>query len=117
MSNAPQLDLFATPIEAVPEKGLSIDERFERFIAANPHVYRAFVSLAREYLRATGRHRVGAKAIFEKMRWEYSIRSKVEAGEPALNNSYVSRLARLAATNEPDLRDAFEFRALRSLAA
>ncbi len=115
--NSPQLDLFATPIAPVRhDKGLSMDERFVRFIQANPHVYRAFVTLAREYLHSTGRRRVGAKAIFEKMRWEYSIRSKAEAGEPALNNSFVSRLARLAATNEPDLRDVFEFRMLRSAA-
>lgn len=110
-----QLDLFAQNVVSVSCEG-TLDERFERFIALNGHVYSAFVLLTREYLRGTGHKRVGAKAVFEEMRWRFAIRTRGESSY-ALNNSYVSRLARLAAQKEPDLADVFEFRTLRSKAA
>jgi hypothetical protein len=112
VSDLAQLDLFARPVIATPNTG-TIDERFQRFLAANGHVYAAFILIAREYLRATGRTRVGAKAVFEEMRWRFAIRTRGEH-EYQLNNSYVSRLARLAAERETDLSEAFEFRKLRA---
>lgn len=107
-----QLDMFAEPISSTKCYG-TIDERFTSFINANPQVYRAFVSLAREYLARTQSKRVGAKMVWERMRWEYAIRTRGES-DYKLNNSYTSRLARLASSLEPDLRDAFEQRVLRS---
>ncbi len=115
MMIARQLDFFS-PIEPL-ETGArdeSLDERFARFHARNPHVYHAFVSVARTYLRVTGRTHVGAKMVWEKLRWEYALRTT--DSEPALDNSYVSRYARMAALNEDDLRAAFAFRKLRSVA-
>lgn len=111
-----QLDMFATPIISVNRPEITLDERFALFMRLNEHVYRAFVAIAREYLASTGRNRVGAKAVFEAMRWRFAVRSRGQS-DFALNNSYVSRMARLAAASEADLRDAFEFRALRSRAA
>lgn len=110
-----QLALFARvkPLDK-GARDETLDERFARFHALNPHVYRAFVSVARAYLRATGRSHVGAKMIFEKLRWEYALRTT--DADPALDNSYVSRYARMAAANELDLRHAFAFRRLRSAA-
>lgn len=108
-----QLDLFIAPIVRIDARNLSLDERFERFHAANPHVYRAFVAIAREYLAATGRDHVGAKMLWEELRYRFAVRSRGES-DYSLNNSYVSRMARLAAAREPDLRTAFEFRQLRS---
>jgi hypothetical protein len=78
-------------------------------------VYAAFVMLSREYLERTNRSRVGAKMIFEEMRWRFGIRTRGES-DFNLDNSYVSRLARLAAEKESDLRNVFEFRKLRSAA-
>ncbi len=107
--------LTLAPIVPVKAKSFSIDERFKRFISANPQVYSAFVFFAREYL-ARGHGRVGAKAVWERLRWEYGVRTAHDAGDALLNNDYVSRIARLAAAREPDLRCAFAFRALRDAA-
>lgn len=112
-----QLSLFAARVVAIPAKKLTLDEWFEAFNVANPQVYRAFVFVAREYLSATGRKHVGAKAVWEELRWRYAVHSRGSDNDYALNNSFVSRYARLAASKEADLRDAFEFRKLRSRAA
>ena len=112
---AVQLDFFS-PIAPLGRaaRDESLDERFARFHALNPHVYRAFVAVTRAYLRTTGRTHVGAKMVWEKLRWEYAVRTT--DSDPALDNSYVSRYARMAALNEADLRGAFAFRKLRSAA-
>jgi hypothetical protein len=46
---------------------------FEHYHAQNPKVYHVFVRLAREYLAATGRSRIGIKALIERARWELAI--------------------------------------------
>lgn len=115
MTDVAQMELFDRQIVPVSAKGLTLDERFERFIELNGHVYSAFVLLTREYLERTNRSHVGAKAVFEMMRWQFGIRTRGES-DYQLNNSYVSRLARLAASKEDDLANVFEFRKLRSAA-
>ena len=115
MTDVAQLDLFDRKIVPVAAKGLNLDERFARFIELNGHVYAAFVMLTREYLAGTNRSRVGAKAVYEILRWQFGIRTRGES-DYNLDNSYVSRLARLAAEKESDLRNVFEFRKLRSVA-
>lgn len=69
----------------------SIQEEFEEFDAANPHVYAAFKRFAREALRS-GRPRFGAKAIYERLRWHYAMKTTGE--EFKLPNNYTSRYAR-----------------------
>jgi hypothetical protein len=59
-----------------------------------------------------GRQHFGAKAIVERLRWEYAVQGF--DGEFRWNNNYTSRLARLAADRRPELRSLFEFRNLRS---
>jgi hypothetical protein len=88
----------------------TIQERFERFHAENPHVYEMFVRFARQ-LRAR-RARGSAAMIFERMRWETAITTS----DPhfKLNDQYTSRYARLAMAQEPDLAGFFEVRELRS---
>lgn len=96
-----QLSLF-------PER-LSLQERFERFDVANPAVYALFLRFARE-ARAKGKQRYGAKAVWERLRWELSIETDETA--PALNNDYPAFYARKAAREFPtEFGDGFfEFR-------
>lgn len=82
--------------------------RFREFHDANPHVYRILVDLAREWVRRTGRHRVGIRALMERARWELSIQTTDEA--PVLNNSWSPYYARLIMRQEPDLDGLFELR-------
>lgn len=96
-------------------KPATIDERFDIWIAANPEVLEGFVRLAQQ-AKDAGRTRIGAKLICEVLRWETLIRGDAEVfGDDAgfkLNNVYVSRLARLAVKQHPDLEDLFAFRRL-----
>lgn len=108
-----QAELFAT-LPSATARQRSLSERFMEWIES-PHgraVYSEFVRFARE-VRISGRKQYGAKAIWERLRWHFQIERR--AGEEySLNNSYVSRLARVAAYREPDLKHFFEFRRLKS---
>ena len=77
----------------------------------HPEVYAAFRTLAlRLYERGVTHY--GAKALFEVLRYETAIKAH---GEPfKLNNSHVSRYARLLAANDLRFKDFFEFRVLRT---
>lgn len=94
-----------------PVAGESADAAFERWIGANPHVLSMFIDLALQLQRA-GRRRIGAKAIVERMRWEYMLRTDGDGFK--LNNNWTSRLARAAVRRRPELADVFEFRELRT---
>lgn len=85
---------------------------FHIYDKANPQVYEAFVRLALE-LKTMGAKRFGAKAIFEKIRWETRVRAIQEPGFPVLkvNNNYPAYYARKLASTDPVFwRGFFEFR-------
>jgi hypothetical protein len=120
-ASAEQLDIFATQTQGVKaQRSVSIAERFEQFHRLNPHVYHAFVSLARERIEEGARRngKIGAKDVWETLRRRFSSQVRHAPNAAALfDNSYVSHYARLAAANEPDLREAFEFRKRRTATA
>lgn len=95
-----QPDLFLRPIDA----------EFRRFHSAHPEVYQLFVRFAEQAKRSNAR-RVGAKAIAERIRWECAVE---RTGDYVVNNTFVSRYARLVASERPDLADLFETRRLKS---
>lgn len=113
--NAQQPSLFDAPlrpvVEVMHDPNESLDTRFRNWLAANPHVLDAFIALAQQAARS-GRKRIGAKLIVERLRWEYMLQT--EADDFKLNNNYTSRLARAAVGKRPDLEPLFEFRELRS---
>lgn len=97
--------------EAASLRRPTIEERFADYHAANPHVYAEMVRLARE-AKASGRVRVGAKELAEVCRWQLRLRTK--GGDYAVNNTFVSRYARLIQEQEPDLAGLFEVRRKRA---
>lgn len=105
-----QMELFAE-IRPVWTKGLSIDEAFTLFHETNPHIYARLRDLAFQ-AKQSGARRIGIKALFERLRWDYMIRSRGD--EFKLNNNYHSRYARLLMEREPELAGLFELRNLRS---
>lgn len=140
MSDQPQLDLFASaqaakrrPSRSVPpgpsepsvpqslpagdapavDKTMSIQERFERFHAANPDVYVELLVLARQ-AKQRGRERWAIGSLWEVLRWQRMMRTVDETTDLKLNDHYRSRYARLIMTQEPDLAGFFETRHLRS---
>lgn len=88
-----------------------IDTEFRKFHETNPHVLNLFMGFAEEAL-ATGK-KVGAKAIWERMRWEVLMRQH-PGQDFKLNNNYTSRYARLAIAKNPKLANLFEIRRIKS---
>ena len=107
-----QLDFWA-PIEVLEHvKGETLQQRFERFHARNPHVYAALVAIARRMVKA-GKSRIGIKQIYEVLRYERLIYTRSDDGH-RLNNNFTSRYARLIIAQEADLSNVFETRELRA---
>ena len=111
MTNTTQLNLFDGPLvqTTLPtfERGLSISEQFQRFHDANPHVYTTLVVMARR-MKAHGRARVGMKALFERLRWQWFEQTRGD--DYKLNNNYTAHYARLIMRQESDLVGFFETR-------
>ncbi len=113
---AEQPSLFDPPLAPIVPVGAqeheTLDAYFARWLAANPHVLTAFIHYA-EQVQRRGRKRFGAKAIAERLRWEYAVQTQDDSGFK-LNNNLTSRLARAAVERRPELAELFEFRELRS---
>lgn len=111
-----QLDFFA-PIEAIERiENETIEQRFLRFHARNPHVYAALAAYANRAIKA-GRTRIAIAQLWEILRWDRIIWADPNVGdERRLNNDYRSYYARLLMEQEPDLAGCFETRRLRSAA-
>jgi hypothetical protein len=57
--------------------------------------------------------RIGAKAIWERLRWNYAMRSNGGDEEFKLNNNYTAYMARFAMQKEPRLQGMFDTREIR----
>ena len=108
MSPETHPDLF-TVLDDPPhiERPLTLAERFQAFDEANPHVTELLVRLARDWKRDTGRDRLGIAMLWERLRWELSVRT---TETPVLNNDYKAFFARKLMTEYPDLVGLFETR-------
>ena len=87
------------------------DAKFKQFHAENPKVYEELVKLARE-AKAAGRTKIGIKMLWEVVRWNTWIATTDTHWK--LPNNHHSRYARLVMEQEPDLKDIFNTRELRS---
>jgi len=87
-----------------PRERPSIRERFERFHAANPGVYRVFKRFAWDVKKA-GRSRWSADAIIQRIRWFFAV----ETDEPEfkINDHYSAYYARMLMREDPDNFDGF----------
>lgn len=94
-----------------PRDRPSIRDRFERFHAENPAVYRLFRQFAHDAKRA-GRTRFSADAILHRIRWFVSVETVGE--EYKLNDHYSAMYARKLIEDEPEFAGFFELRKTRS---
>jgi len=119
--SGPQLGLFDPapvylhqtndPVTPVTGDYATIQEKFEAFHAANPHVFDAIVGLAFE-ARSMGVQSYGMKGIFEELRWRYAMQTRGDVFK--LNNIFTSRYARLVMDTVPELDGFFEVRELKA---
>lgn len=98
-----------TVIRSKPKSQTQI--AFERFHAANPHVY-DLLEQATRHLWEDGRRRIGARAIVEELRWGGRVLSTTDP-HFKLNDKYTPRYARLLIANHPEWEGLFELRALK----
>ena len=91
----------------------TIQGRFEKFHAQNPHIYEAFVRFARQ-ARAAGYAHYGCHAIMQRVRWHMEIETRSDDGFK-INNDFSSRYARRIMEQEPDLKGFFVTRRLEVL--
>jgi hypothetical protein len=81
-------------------------ETFESYQARNPRIYEEFVHYTYQMIGA-GQTKIGAKAIFERIRWE----SKIERNDEfKINNNYSADYARKFEQDFPNLAGIFEKR-------
>lgn len=106
-------DIESTPVsDAATDEERTLDQRFWEHHRARPEVYEEFRAIALD-LRRRGYTRAGAKMVAEVLRWQRMMRSVDDDGLK-LNNSFVSRYARLVMAREPELAGFFELRRLSS---
>jgi hypothetical protein len=91
---------------------MSIEARFWKFHAENPHIYELIVLYAREAKRA-GFINYGIGSIFERIRWHVNMETINHDGFK-MSNDLRSRYARLVMRQEEDLKGFFRIRPLSS---
>lgn len=104
---------WAEFVDVAELAGEPLSERFRRFHEANPWIYRHLERMALD-MADRGRRRIGMKMLAEVLRWQYQIQTSDPTSNFKLNNSYVSRYARLLIENHPRLADLIETRRLKS---
>jgi hypothetical protein len=101
-----QLDLLPTTPPPRKPAPATLEQRFEAFHAANPHVLAEMLRLAREKLDA-GATRIGCKALWEQLRESIRVR---KLGDYHLDNSLTALYARALIEAEPRLAGVIEIR-------
>jgi len=90
-----------------------IQHAFEGFHGSHPEVYELFKRFAWE-LRNAGQKRIGAKAVWERLRYETQVNPERYSGFK-LNNNFTSRYARRLIADDPSFRSLIEVRRLQSV--
>lgn len=85
-----------------------ISEDFEKFHAANPHVYRILVREARTWMTETGRGTVGIELLYSRARWILAFETMGD--DYKLNDHFTSYYSRLIMFEEGDLNGLFNTR-------
>jgi hypothetical protein len=89
-----------------------VQAKFEKYHAANPHVYAMFVKYANE-VKAAGLEGYSIWAVANRVRWHYEFEVDTK-DEFKISNNYLSRYSRLIMQNEPELAGFFDTKPLKS---
>jgi hypothetical protein len=100
------------PIEEIKATHGSIQDRFDAFHKANPHIY-DYLKARAISLKHRGINRYGMKSLFELLRWDYAIQSGKEDSFK-LNNNFTALYARKLMKEVAELRNFFATRTRRS---
>lgn len=89
-------------------------EAWHKFHRENPRVWFLFERFALEALRSCGSRRIGARMVWERIRWETRVAVDLPGDSPKLNDHLVPYYAREFVRVHPRHAGAFELRALAS---
>jgi hypothetical protein len=92
-----------------PADPTAFDKRALEFLAEHPGVWALFCRFAFDLIRS-GREHGGAKAIWERIRWEVATTAHYSDEEWALNNTHVASLVRIFAATWPEHESFFRTR-------
>lgn len=81
----------------------------EAFIQDNPDIWQLFCELTIYAAKRSHNGKVGAKAVFERMRWEYDI-ERGQAEKFKLNNNYTRHFSLRFQQQHPELGAVFNNR-------
>jgi hypothetical protein len=95
-----------------PKSIRTIEERFEEFHAANPHVFDALVATARE-AKKKGYSHWSINGAYEVVR--YNSKDTESRDRFKLNDHYCSRYSRLIMATVPDLAGFFSVRSIQRI--
>lgn len=103
-------DAGPTLFDALPDDDPPLVQAFRAFHLRNPHVYSLFERFALEAASA-GREKIGARLIWERMRWylRFETTDRAERGLK-LNDHYPPYYARMFLRRHPELEGFFELR-------
>lgn len=117
MGTGEQLSIFGGSMRALVDvdtsRTMTLQDRFDAFHRANPHVYDAIVKLSRT-AKSRGTERYSMARVFEVLRWS-SL--DTTGSEWKLNNSYRAFYARMVMERESGLSGFFETRIQRGKVA
>lgn len=89
-----------------------IERDFEKFDRETPQIWMLFCRFAQRAIDA-GQKRLGAKAIWERLRWELAVETSSRDGLK-LNNNHVAYFARKWQSEFPHMAHFFETRKVKS---
>jgi hypothetical protein len=112
MPDDDQPSLFTWAEREADGRPRTIQERFERFLQLHPDVYEQFVEIAMQ-LKRRDLKRYSADGIGHVLRY-HRVTSTVGAADFKVNNIFISRMARRAMEERPELLGFFELRELKS---
>ena len=86
-------------------------EKFQRYHAENPQVWKEFKRAAFEAWNA-GIRKYGAKGIMEQVRWHTAIQTQ---GSFKVSNNFTAYYARILAQKHPQFKEFFTFKEVRGI--
>jgi len=111
MDPVAQLHFEFLPIVQPQDVGETIEEQFQAFHEANPHVFKLLRALALDY-RRSGHTHCGMKMLYEVLRYRSGLYTQ---GDPyRLNNNFTALYARMLMETTPALAGFFELRERRA---
>lgn len=102
--------VHVNPLTMLPTQRDKLTAAFLEFHRDNPHVYRALVEAARQYVKLTGHSKCSMDLLMHHARWVLTVETKVADEGWKLNDNHTAFYARLIMAREEDLAGLFDLR-------